>query len=128
MPRKRPSRRIGRPPNTNSAETEQRIIDAARIAFGTWGFESTTNQHIADPADISPSTIYHYFESKQDLWVAVFDKTIQVVLEAWSRAVDTDRPLAEQVRQVLHASLEIHAADESIAHFCSAADVDVDRF
>ena len=65
-------RRLGRPSQGDAAETRQRILDEARRAFTTRGYDNTTNREIADGAGITAAAIYHYFPSKVDLYVAVF--------------------------------------------------------
>lgn len=65
------TRRLGRPADTDSTDTRDRIIVCARECFAAEGFEGTTNKQIADNAGVSSAALYHYFGSKADLYVAV---------------------------------------------------------
>jgi AcrR family transcriptional regulator len=57
-------------------ETRQRIADAGLRLFLSNGFDETTLDMIADAADISRRTFFHYFESKD------------AVLETWVRELE----------------------------------------
>jgi AcrR family transcriptional regulator len=56
------------------------IIEAAVKLFGTRGIENTTMDDIARQAEFTKQTLYSYFASKEDLYVAVFLLSIQ---ERW---------------------------------------------
>jgi AcrR family transcriptional regulator len=64
-------RRLGRPADTDSTDTRERMVVCARERFATEGFDGTTNKRIADDAGVSSAALYHYFPSKADLYVAV---------------------------------------------------------
>ena len=67
------SRKVGRPADSDSADTRLRIVECARERFAAEGFEGTTNREIATRAGISSAALYHYFPSKADMYVAVCD-------------------------------------------------------
>ncbi|MBC8461550.1 MAG: helix-turn-helix transcriptional regulator [Deltaproteobacteria bacterium] len=46
---------------------EELIIKTAQELFARFGFNKTTVDEIAQKAHIGKSTIYHYFESKEEL-------------------------------------------------------------
>jgi AcrR family transcriptional regulator len=56
---------------------QREIIEAAVRLFGTKGIENTTMDDIAQQAEFTKRTIYTYFASKEDLYVAVFILSIQ---------------------------------------------------
>ena len=64
-------RRRGRPPASDSADTRQEIIDAARRLFAERGYGGVTNKQLAAAAGITPGALYHYVASKLDLYVCV---------------------------------------------------------
>jgi AcrR family transcriptional regulator len=112
------TRRLGRPPASSGAQTEARIIDAARRCFADLGYAATTNREIADDAGITTGAIYHYFESKQALFERVFTQVEELVSErltaAWRSAGDD---FAARMRAVLEASVALNAEDASLARF-----------
>ena len=61
----------GRPPATDSAETWLTILACGRQLFAERGYSVVTNKEIAAAAGITTGALYHYVESKLDLYVAV---------------------------------------------------------
>ena len=53
------------------------IIEAAIRVFARLGFANTKMLHIAEAAGIGKGTIYEYFKSKDELFVAVFNAFIK---------------------------------------------------
>ncbi|MBL8560007.1 MAG: TetR/AcrR family transcriptional regulator [Hyphomonadaceae bacterium] len=54
-------------------ETRARLIAAARTAFVEDGYEAAALDRILALAGVSKGALYHHFESKEDLFAAVFD-------------------------------------------------------
>ena len=76
VPQPSSSRRRGRPPATNSADTRQAILKAARALFAERGYGAVTNKDVASVAGITTGALYHYVESKLDLYAEV-DRDMQ---------------------------------------------------
>ena len=53
------------------AESRRRILDAARAVFFRDGFMSANLDQVAELAQVAKGTLYRYFESKAELYVAV---------------------------------------------------------
>jgi TetR/AcrR family transcriptional regulator len=56
-------------PDTSSAE---RILSAAETLFAEQGFDATSMNDIARLAGVSKANIFHHFNSKNELYLAVF--------------------------------------------------------
>ncbi len=54
-------------------DRREQIIDAAMRVFAQKGFVRATNKDVAHEAGITPGLIYHYFESKEALLMAVVE-------------------------------------------------------
>ena len=54
-------------------ERKQEILDAAMGLFTAKGYDSVSMRDIARAADITPGLVYHYFDSKQNLFSEAFD-------------------------------------------------------
>jgi AcrR family transcriptional regulator len=52
-------------------ETHLRIQDAARALFVARGYDGTTLEDIADAANLSRRTLFHYFKSKDDILMSM---------------------------------------------------------
>jgi AcrR family transcriptional regulator len=54
-------------------DTRGVILEAARGEFAARGYEGTTIRGIARAAGVDPRLVHHYFEGKQDIFVAALD-------------------------------------------------------
>lgn len=106
----------GRPKGASSEETHDRIIAAARRIFAEHGYANTQNRKIAEAADVTTSTLYHYFEGKLDLYVSVFRASERELTEAYEQAAKREG-IAEQLDAIFAGSLSLHARDESLLVF-----------
>jgi AcrR family transcriptional regulator len=66
-------------------EVRNRILDAARELFATFGYDGVSMRKIAEKIEYSPTTIYQYFKDKdalvRDLCYADFGKLAEVFRE-----------------------------------------------
>ncbi|MER7727900.1 TetR/AcrR family transcriptional regulator [Streptomyces sp. NPDC096323] len=80
------------------AATRQAIADAALELFLEHGFERVSVRDIAEKADVSTTTLFAHFPSKEAL---VFDREAEV--EAELIAAVRDRPAGQDVAEALRA-------------------------
>ena len=62
-----------------SERTRRRLLDAAREVFRRHGFADASMEEIAQRAGVSRGPLYHYFDSKQDLFAAVYEEVEQAL-------------------------------------------------
>jgi AcrR family transcriptional regulator len=123
-PTTRTPRRLGRPPASDSGETRRRILDAGRVTFAAQGYEVATNRGLAAAADVTSGAMYHYFASKLDLYVAIYEDVQAVINERFEQAiVGLDTFLARLVA-VLDASHDLNVEDRTLAQFLGAVRID----
>lgn len=127
MPRQASERRLGRPPDTDSVETRNRILQIARETFAVLGFEMTTNREIATRAGVTSAALYHYFGSKLDLYLAVHDYTQDLVYSRFSECIRGHDTFVGQFTAILDEAHEMNRVDHSVAQFLGAVRVDVIR-
>jgi AcrR family transcriptional regulator len=82
----RPKVRRGRPPGGSSDDTRQALVDAALRLFAERGFASTTLSSVAAETGLVTSAVYYYFESKEQLYEAVFMAVAPPVWEAMAES------------------------------------------
>jgi TetR/AcrR family transcriptional repressor of uid operon len=115
------ARRRGRPPGQRSAETRERILRAARLRFSQTGYARTSLGDIAREAGITPRAIYHYVDSKPQL----FAQAAEVAYARWSREVVTRVLPGEDTRSRLHDLVEVfrslYQEDPTLVAFLSQA-------
>src|SRR6201995_2718774 len=62
----------------NATETRADILAAARQRFGTDGYERTTLRSVAADVGVDPALVIRYFGSKQDLFAAAAEFTLDL--------------------------------------------------
>lgn len=110
-------RRLGRPLLCDAGDTRDRIIREARLAFTTRGYDNTTNREIAAGAGITAAAIYHYFPSKVDLYVAVFQDVQGRVFDAFESAVSAHESFLERFDAIFDAMFDLSSEDPMLASF-----------
>ena len=122
-----PIRRLGRPRDTDSTETRSRILAVGREMFSVRGYEVTTNRDIATEVGITPGALYHYFESKLDLYLAVNGDVVSQMLHRLSDSIAGLKSFADRMAAILDASLAMNLLDPSVARFVGTVRVDARR-
>ena len=59
------------------------MLDAAAERLVAQGYTATTLREIAADIGIKAGSIYHHFESKEDLFIEVFSRGIEVKVDAF---------------------------------------------
>ncbi|MEU1848157.1 TetR family transcriptional regulator [Streptomyces sp. NPDC019990] len=90
-------------------KTRRAIRTAAYALIKQQGYDATTIEQIADRAEVSPSTVFRYFPTKED--IVVTDEW-EPVLTAELRARPGDEPWADVLRHVMGTALELSLAQE----------------
>ncbi|MHC3449362.1 TetR/AcrR family transcriptional regulator [Streptomyces prasinus] len=86
-------RRRGRPPRAESADTRDRILDAAREEFSERGYDKTSVRGIAKSAGVDSALVHHYFGTKEQVFEAAVEVAFAPVLKG--RQAVLDAPLEE---------------------------------
>lgn len=121
------TRRRGRPPATDSAATREAILDAARRLFGERGFGPVTNKDLAATAGITTGALYHYVESKLDLYLSVLDDMQSRIYERFLKAEASESTFIGKLEAVLEAARTVNEEDPTLATFVGVVRADVRR-
>jgi AcrR family transcriptional regulator len=73
------------------AKTRAAIQEQALRLFREQGYDETTVDQIAEAAEVSPSTFFRYFGSKED--VVVYDALDPILIAAWRKQPRTLGPI-----------------------------------
>ncbi|MGW3110399.1 TetR/AcrR family transcriptional regulator [Streptomyces sp. NPDC001091] len=76
------ARRRGRPPRTESGDTRDRILTAAREEFSERGYEKTSVRGIAKAAGVDSALVHHYFGTKEQVFEAAVSVAFAPALAA----------------------------------------------
>jgi AcrR family transcriptional regulator len=66
------------PRTRNAAKTRADILAAARLRFGSDGYERTTLRAVAADVGVDPALVIRYFGSKQELFAAAAEFTLNL--------------------------------------------------
>jgi len=84
----------------------QEILEAARKVFAEKGYEKATLDEIAERAEFSKAALYYYFDSKESLFLALFQEGIQEMDRLAETAVQGKRDCRAKVASYIEASLD----------------------
>ena len=100
-------------PRTSAAhatEMRERILDGAHRAMLAGGYRGTTMPAIASEADVSVGLLYRYFESKEELYLAMCEAVTQAQLDELAVQISRISDARERLtRAVGHFVESLHA-------------------
>jgi AcrR family transcriptional regulator len=100
-----------------SAATRGALLAAARVVFAERGFAGAGREEIVAAAGVTRGAMYHHFDSKEDLFVAVVEQVEEeVVAMVASAAMAAEDPI-EQLRFGSQAYLDA-ALDPGMRRIC----------
>ena len=126
----------GGPPVQAERDTRQRILDVALDLFIEQGFDGASLRQIAEQLGVTKAALYYYFQSKDDILMALHMRLHEfgrealarlgdepVTLELWGELLDqvVDQMLAQRKIFLMHernqAALEkLHREDHDAEH------------
>jgi TetR/AcrR family transcriptional regulator len=113
-----PAARLDTARSRAGQENVARILDAALDVFATFGFRGSRIEQIAAAAGLSKTNLLYYFRTKEDLYLAVLQRTLDMWLEPL-RALDPARDpadaLGDYIARKLAASRDEPAASRLFA-------------
>jgi AcrR family transcriptional regulator len=68
-----------RQPAAVPVETRSQILDHAEVLFARHGLHGVTIREVARSAAVDPALVHYYFETKQGLFEAVFERRAELV-------------------------------------------------
>lgn len=104
------------PKQQRSAETRDRILDAAAHVFAEFGYRGGTTNRIAEAADISIGSLYQYFPNKDAILAALTDAHIDAgtAMLATRLAAGLPSALEDQLRLFTRATIDNHRDDPQL--------------
>ncbi len=79
-------------------KVQAHIVEKAQDLFARFGFRKTTMDEIAQAARKGKSSIYHYFQNKEEIFRAVVEKEANELKKAISQAVARETDPRAQLR------------------------------
>jgi AcrR family transcriptional regulator len=85
---------------------ERQILDAAAKVFARYGFRKTTVGDIVREAGVARATVYKYFPTKEEIFIAVLHKEFAEILACVRSAVEGGGTVRERLRRGLLAHMD----------------------
>jgi len=95
---------------------EEAIFSAALKAIKKKGFHKTRMSDIAKRAGISYGLVYHYFQSKEDLFDALLDRWWQGLFGLLSRVQKEPAPLPEKLAGIIRYFLDMYQKEPELVN------------
>jgi AcrR family transcriptional regulator len=105
------------PRSRKGAETRARLLDAAKQVFEEHGFLDARISDIAERAQLSHGSFYHYFDSKEQIFrevAAAVDARLSAPLESVIFDAASSATPAERIREAMRLHLESYRAEARI--------------
>ena len=100
----------------------------ARELFGERGYGAVTNKDLAAAAGVTTGALYHYVESKLDLYLEVH-RDMQVQIYSRFQSADASHhTFIGKMEAVLEAAHDMNRDDPSLAKFVGAVRADTRRY
>lgn len=88
----------GRPVNHEiRTRRQEEILDAAARFFAEQGYSEANIQELADLLQVGKGTIYRYFPTKQELFLAAVDRLMKRLSEAIDRCIEKIEDPVDQI-------------------------------
>jgi len=84
------------------------IIEAAQNLFEQHGFMETTVDQIATKAELGKGTIYSYFKSKDEIYIAILEKKLDLLEQKMKEAVVNPESATNALYALYDAFIEYH--------------------
>lgn len=97
-----------------SDETRSRILEAALRVFGERGFERATMREIATEAGVATGAAYYYFDSKDSIVMAFYERAQATMHPQIEAALDTATTLEARLRAIISAKFNYFAPNRHL--------------
>lgn len=93
----------------------ERLLEAAEARFRRFGFKRTTIEEIAAEAGTGKGSVYLHFDSKQSIYLAVVESSLEAFLEKAAVAVGSEGDAPRRLRRLVEVTVE-HYGDDELLH------------
>lgn len=97
-----------------SEETRRRILEAALEVFRERGFERATMREIASQAEVAVGAAYYYFDSKDAIVMAFYERSQGEMVPAIAALLDGCKTLEARLKAVIGYKFEYFAPNRKL--------------
>jgi TetR/AcrR family transcriptional regulator len=88
-------------PDTGQTDTSRKIFEAALNVFSCKGHDGARMKEIADLAGINRALLHYYFNTKRELYEAVFAHLFQQYMNSFRTVLNPEEPFADSLRHFI---------------------------
>lgn len=88
------------------SKTRAKLVDVARQLFAKRGVDDTTMNDIAVASKKGRRTLYTYFKSKEDIYMAVVESELEMLSDAMEQVVKKDITPDEKILKLIETHLD----------------------
>lgn len=88
------------------SKTKAKLVDVARQLFAQMGVENTTMNDIALASKKGRRTLYTYFKSKEEIYLAVVESELDRLLDMMKQVVEKDSSPDKKIMEMIYTRLD----------------------
>lgn len=88
------------------SKTKAKLVDVARQLFAKMGVENTTMNDIALASKKGRRTLYTYFKSKEDIYMAVVESELDILSDMMKRVAEKDITPDQKIIEMIYTRLD----------------------
>ena len=92
--------------NMTTSKTKAKLVDVARQLFAKMGVENTTMNDIALASKKGRRTLYTYFKSKEDIYLAVVESELDILLNVMKQVAEKKISPDEKILEIIYTRLD----------------------
>ncbi|MDM8336860.1 TetR/AcrR family transcriptional regulator [Mediterranea massiliensis] len=89
-----------------TSKTKAKLVDVARQLFAKMGVENTTMNDIALASKKGRRTLYTYFKSKEDIYLAVVESELDILLNVMKQVAEKKISPDEKILEIIYTRLD----------------------
>lgn len=109
-------------------EKQERIVNAATKEFAKKGFDAASTNEIVREANIGKGMLFHYFNSKKELFLFLYDYSLEVVRKEFFGKINLlERDILVRWKQISMLKIELVRKYPDILNFIMTANLEGSR-
>lgn len=89
-------------------DRKQQIIEAAVAVFAKQGYYKTTTAHIAQAVGVTQPYVFHFFKTKEELFIAVLQQSVQRIADIFREVEAPAEQLMDKMGKAFSDLLGTH--------------------
>lgn len=120
-----PLKSKGRPIGSSADVTGPKLLKAAIDIFGRRGYTATSVKDLAEAAELTVGSIYHYYSGKAELFIAAATEFYDVFYYAFVQALTPHKDFIARIQALLDESERLHESDPTLPRFAMSLPVEL---